>query len=447
MEDNIVSAMRRLVRGIVTAAAIGTAFAALAPSTASAQVLLPANSCDFDIADHLGRNMTGSTLRLTGRPDAPTDVGEFYIINGNTPESDVDKDGYDPTCPGFNKLFIQQRAPLVNLTNGALAIPGANIVVNELPRRLGIGQQAQVQVFVEIPRGTVAGRYVGFIEIRDDSVPARATPTNDVLNRDYVYVEVTVSEQTGFTVLDPDEETPLDSVVLRGRTGARVSAAFRLANAGNTNLRNLQLSATDLRSESAVNLVIPSENVQFSTATIAGLELGDTARVTVTVNVPRGILGGRYRGLILVNSDAGPAGQAGGAASSGNTRQEIPIIVIVQSNRGILFANNPVRSSVGDVAQIAFNGDPGTTWQLMIFDMQGLTVFRASGSVFAGVSPASVPGTVENPQAGADFAVNSTWALINGRGEQVASGMYLVVVESFVNGQRVIARDRLMVIR
>ena len=119
----------------------------------------------------------------------------------------------------------------------------------------------------------------------------------------------------------------------------------------------------------------------------------------------------------------------------------------MQSNRGILFANNPVRSSVGDVAQIAFNGDPGTPWQLMIFDMMGLTVFRATGSVFAGVSPTNTPGTIDQPQAGADFAVNSTWSLVNGRGEQVASGMYLVVVESFVNGQRVIARDRLMVIR
>ena len=447
IEDNIVQSMRRLARGVASATVLGTALLALAPRTAEAQVLLPPGTCDFDIADNLGRNTFGNTIRLTGRPDAPTEFGEFYIINSNTAESDVDKDGYDPDprCV-FNRIYIQQRAPLVNLANQALAIPGANIVVNELPRRLGTGQQGQVQVFVEIPPGTVAGRYAGFIEIRDDSITARPTPTQDVLNRDFIYIEVLVTEQTGFTVLDPELEEPLDSLVLRGRTGQRVTGAFRIANAGNANLSNLQLSATDLRSESAVNLVIPSENITFSQSAISGLALGDTVRITVTVSIPRGILGGRYRGSILVNSNAGPAGQAGGGGT-GTTREEIPLIVIVQSNRGILFANNPVRSSVGDVAQIAFNGDPGTPWQLMIFDMMGLTVFRTQGSVFAGVSPTNTPGTIANPQAGADFAVNATWSLINGRGEQVASGMYLVVVESFVNGQRVIARDRLMVIR
>jgi hypothetical protein len=43
--------------------------------------------------------------------------------------------------------------------------------------------------------------------------------------------------------------------------------------------------------------------------------------------------------------------------------------------------------------------------------------------------------------------VSVTWPLINGRGEGVASGTYYVVVESFVNGQRQLARDRLIVIR
>jgi hypothetical protein len=36
---------------------------------------------------------------------------------------------------------------------------------------------------------------------------------------------------------------------------------------------------------------------------------------------------------------------------------------------------------------------------------------------------------------------------VNERGEAVASGTYLVVVESTVNGQRQLARDKLIVIR
>jgi hypothetical protein len=43
--------------------------------------------------------------------------------------------------------------------------------------------------------------------------------------------------------------------------------------------------------------------------------------------------------------------------------------------------------------------------------------------------------------------VNVIWPLRNGRGEPVASGMYLVVVESLVEGKRQLAQDKLMVIR
>ena len=79
--------------------------------------------------------------------------------------------------------------------------------------------------------------------------------------------------------------------------------------------------------------------------------------------------------------------------------------------------------------------------------MNGLLVYTTNGTVFAGLTPAGQPGTAQAPAAGADFAVNVTWPLSNLRGEGAASGTYLVVVESTVNGQRQLARDRLIVIR
>ena len=79
--------------------------------------------------------------------------------------------------------------------------------------------------------------------------------------------------------------------------------------------------------------------------------------------------------------------------------------------------------------------------------MNGLLVYTTNGTVFAGLTPAGQPGTAQAPAAGADFAVNVTWPLSNVRGEGAASGTYLVVVESTVNGQRQLARDKLMVIR
>ena len=74
--------------------------------------------------------------------------------------------------------------------------------------------------------------------------------------------------------------------------------------------------------------------------------------------------------------------------------------------------------------------------------MDGRTVYKTDGTVFAGVN-----GTETLPTPGADFAVTVPWGLVNGLGERVASGMYLVIVESVVAGRRTVVQDRLMVIR
>jgi hypothetical protein len=247
--------------------------------------------------------------------------------------------------------------------------------------------------------------------------------------RDRIYIEVTVVEDRGFSIVDPDSAALLDSVVVRGRAGQRASGVFRVANAGNVSLSDVRITSTDLRSESAVGIIIPAQNVTFTPASLSAIQFGDTARIVVTVQIPRGILGGRYRGTIIVQGEGTPP-------------QQIPLIVIVTSSRGILFGNNPVREINGDIANIAFNGDPGTDWRLTIYDMAGLVTYKTSGRVFAG---AALPGGTT--LVGADFAVNVIWPLRNNRGEGVASGMYLVVVESIVSGQRQLAQDKLMVIR
>ena len=432
------------LRGWVTGWALGVAALAGAGSARAQQ--LPANQCDFDIADDLGRFTYGSTVHLTGRAGASTNRGEFFIINADSPENDVDHDGYnrpqpappaprDTTCD-YKNLYTPGtlRRNLVNVENPALAIPADNIILINLPRAMNSGTQARVEAFVELPAGTVAGRYIGEIQVRDSAPPGSPRlvsfgPNREILSQDRIFFEVTVLEERGLTIVDPDSAALLDSVVIRGRAGSRASGTLRLANTGNVNLTDVRITATDLRSESAVGLVIPAQNIVFSPGNVAGIQLGDTTRVTITVQIPRGILGGRYRGAIIVQGQGTPP-------------QQIPLIVIVTSSRGILFGNNPVREINGDIANIAFNGDPGTDWRLTIYDMAGLVTYKASGKVFAG---AALPGGTT--LVGADFAVNVIWPLRNGRGEGVASGMYLVVVESIVSGQRQLAQDKLMVIR
>ena len=436
---------------------------------------LPAGTCDFDIADDLGRFMYGSTLHLSGRAGASTNRGEFFIINADSAEYDVDKDGYNQAGTGcdYNNLYVPPnlRVNLVNTDNPAIVIPAQNVVLVSLPRRLPNGTTARVEAFVEIPNGTPAGRYVGEIQIRDSVKFVQFGNNNETLGADRVFFDVTVSEERAFAIVNADSAAVLDSLVIRGRAGQRASGVVRIANTGNVNLSDIRITATDLLSESGVGLVIPAQNIAITPANLAGIQNGDTTRVTVTVQIPRGILGGRYRGALIV--------QAGGTAA-----QQIPLILIVTSTQGILFGNNPVREIAGDIANIAFNGDPGTQWRMAIYDMAGLVTFKTTGTVFAGVIPPSgttpvgadfavnviwplrngrgegvvtykTTGTVYAgiPVAGsttgvdADFAVNFIWPLRNGRGEGVASGMYLVVVESIVDGKRQLAQDKLMVIR
>lgn len=404
----------------------------LVPGVAGAQLVV---ACDFDIADHLGSYVWGGVAHLTGRSAASTQIAEFYVINGNSEASDVDKDGYSTTC-GYNDLFIPDdlRVNLTNVDDPSLAIPAQNIIVTNLPRVLPNGATARANVYVEIPPGTVAGRYIGQIQIRDsvpDTDPTAPTvsPTGDLLNIDILRVEVLVLDDRSIAIVDPEEDVELDSVVVRARAGQTGTGVFRLANTGNAPLNDVRMTATDLRSESAVGLVIPAANVSFSQPTLASLGVGDTVRVTVSVRVPRGFLGGRYRGSIIVHAQGVP-------------QQQIPLIVIVTSSRGILFTDNPIRGGAGTVARIAFNGDPGTTYHVAVYDMLGLLVWTDNGTVFAGVG-----GSVADPTPGADFAVNYIWPLTNGVGEDISAGMYLVVVESIVNGQRQLAQEKLMVIR
>lgn len=386
---------------------------------------------DFDICDYCG-SLSANTMHLRGRPGFGTNLGQFVLINAANDAQDVDRDGWTAGVD-FTNLFVQQVTDFINVSQPSRTIASTNFVLGEFLNPLKNGFQNVVSVSVNIPVGTPAGIYRGQVVVSDSVNRPGLNANGEQLRVDYFFIEIEVVPVPAAQLLQADTAATLDSLVIRGRAGERASGVTRVANIGNTPLTNATLTVSDLRLESAVNIVIPSSRITVLPPSFSSVGIGDTLRATVTVDIPNGVLGGRYRGTLTFQSAEAPP-------------IEVPVVLIVTSSRGILFENNPVRNSAG-VARIAFNGDPGTDYHVAIFDMNGLMVFTTDGTVFAGVTAAGAPGTAANPATGADFAVAVPWPLVNERGEGVASGTYLVVVESIVNGQRQLARDKLIVIR
>ena len=411
-----------------SASLILAAALAFLPRSAAAQSVAGG---DFDICDFCG-NLSANVMHLRGRPGFGTNVGIFRLVNASTEEQDLDRDGFTAGVD-FNNLFLQSISDFQNVAQPARVIAATNFVLGDFLNPLRNGFQNNVRISVNIPPNTPAGIYRGTVSIADSVLLIGVNPNGELLRQDGFTIEIEVLPVGSAELFQADTAAVLDSLVIRGRAGERATGVARLANTGNTPLTDVRFSVSDLRSESAVGIIIPTDRISISPPSFSSVGVGDIVRVTVAVNIPRGILGGRYRGTLVAQAANAPLLQ-------------VPVVLIVTSSRGITFENNPVRNTSG-VARIAFNGDPGTEYKVVIFDMNGMIVFSLTGTVFAGVTLTGTPGTAENPATGADFSVSVTWPLVNGRGEGVASGMYVVIAESIVNQQRQLAQGKLIVIR
>jgi hypothetical protein len=398
--------------------------ASLVPTAAPGQTV---SGGDFDICDFCGA-LRGNRALIRGRPGFGTDRAVFVLVNAAVVEQDVDNDGFTPGV-NFNNLIVSDTTNFVSTEDPSRVITKDNIVFADFLNPLNNGFQNGVTFFVNVPNGTAAGTYRGRFTIRDAVLGIGVNPNGEALRVDGVDVEVEVIAQSGLALVQADTAAALDSLVLRGRPGSTVSGVVRLANLGNVPLSNVSLEATDLIATSGTGLRIRRDRIAFSPTTLTTVGLGDSLRVQVTVRIPPGLLAGTYRGeLIAQGDDVDPI--------------RIPFSVIVTTPGDIVFETNPVVGRAGDLAVIIFNADPGSRWELAVFDMMATTTFRTSGTVFAGTA-----GTDDAPGFEGDQAVRYTWPLVNGRGENVAGGMYYIVINAVQDGQERQLRGKLMVIR
>jgi hypothetical protein len=410
-----------LLSGLVLA---GLGFIGQWPQVARAQTV---TGGDFDICDYCG-SLRGNRALIRGRAGFGTERAVFVLVNAASVEQDVDNDGFTPGV-NFTNLIVSDTTNFVSLEDPSRVIIQTNLVIADFLNPLNNGFQQAVSFFVNVPAGTPAGVYRGRFTVQDAVLVVGVNPNGEALRVDAVDVDIEVLPESDIGLFQSDTSARLDSLTLRGRPGQTVRGVVRLGNLGNVPLSNVRLEATDLVATSGTGLRIRRERISFSPVNVNSVDIGDTVRVEVTVRIPPGLLAGTYRGELIAQGDDVDA-------------IRVPFSVIVTTPGDIVFETNPVIGRAGDLAVIIFNADPGSTWELAIFDMMATTTFRTSGTVFAGT-----PANGDIPGFEGDQAVRYTWPLVNGRGENVAGGMYYVVINAVQDGEERQLRSKLMVIR
>jgi hypothetical protein len=383
---------------------------------------------DFDICDFCG-GLSGNTMRLRGRSNFGTNQNTFVLINAANDAQDVDRDGWTVGVH-FTGLFIANVDDFQNVADPTRIIESANFILGDALNPLRNGFQNIVNVSVNIPAGTPAGIYRGAVQIRDSLNAPGRNENGELIRIDVFNIEIEVVPTHALELVRADTNARADSLRIGGRAGQTVRGVIRVANAGNVPLSNVRLESTDLIATSGTGLRIRSERITFSPELLNTIALADTQRVVVTVRIPQGLLAGDYRGDIIAQGDS-------------VTARRIPFTVTVQTPGDLVFETNPVIGRAGDQAVIIFNADPGSRWEMRVFDMMGLAAYGASGTVFAGSTGS--PSPIDDTPG--DQAVRVNWPLTNGRGENVAGGMYYVVVNAVQDGANRQLRGKLMVIR
>ena len=270
-------------------------------SRAEAQVVLGG---DFDICDYCG-TLRGNTAFVRGRVGFGTDRGRFVLINAATESEDVDNDGYTPGVDFYN-LAVTDTSDFINAANPNIVISRTNFTLAEFPNPLINGFSNGVEFYVDIPNGTPAGIYRGRFDVTDTVNIFASNPNGETIRADFVLVEIEVLPQSGIGLVRGDTAAELDSLVLRGRAGQTVSGVARVANLGNVDLENVRVDVTDLIATSGTGLRIRRERISFTPAQLTSIARGDTARITVTVRIPTGLLAGSYRGELIVQAEGVP---------------------------------------------------------------------------------------------------------------------------------------------
>jgi len=207
-------------------------------------------------------------------------------------------------------------------------------------------------------------------------------------------------------------EFTAEDVWVDGVAGEPVTAVVSVENLGNVDLEagRITFATADLVGQSGS--VIPAANIEVVPAT-ALIEINDTVSFDVEILVPEGLLGQDYSGMLTMFLD-------------GNYLDEIELGVALDRDGKIVIYPNPYNMSEHEGGITIALGDVATEdLSIKVFDMFGMLV-------------ADLLGGEE-----ADRDTDVQWDLTNDDGKTVASGMYIVTIDT---GDKVVTR-KIMVIK
>ena len=238
-------------------------------------------SYDMDVAQsnvNLGSVALGSTAN-----------GIFRVVNPNSQSTNVDPDPF-----GNADLDSVIFSPTNLVFAGKVKTPGAKAVDSVITNNriqiatitnLESGAGVDWPISVTVPHNVVAGTYQGMVY-------AYAIHGTDTVATDSFSIELSVKAVENIRIV---ESTIADTT----GHGGIATMTFHVLNVGNVDISDITFENTDFVGGSHV---ISAGNVTFDPTSISIIRVGDTATVTVNVNVPLGTYATDYTGTIRVTT-------------------------------------------------------------------------------------------------------------------------------------------------
>ncbi len=207
-----------------------------------------------------------------------------------------------------------------------------------------------------------------------------------------------------------------DAPEVDGEAGGMVETEVWVMNTGNVDLVAGRVMLVEDDLVGSTGSMIPMESIEVTPATQAIAE-GDSAMFTLNISVPEGLLGQDYVGDFGITLDDDLVDD-----------EEMAVTVSIARGDEIVAYPNPCRDSEGCEGITIAIGETDGTPEVMVYDMFGALVADLTADV-----------SEERDMHMQDVQ----WDLKNDDGKTVASGMYIVSIDT---GSEVLTR-KVMVIR